>query len=44
MQNAMNKILQPFISEKTRSFLDDIPIKGCAHEQRDETIRTDGLR
>jgi hypothetical protein len=30
MQNAMNRILQSFILEKTRPFLDDIPIKGCA--------------
>jgi hypothetical protein len=44
MQNAMNRILQPFILENTRPFLDDIPIKRCAHEQQDESIRTDGLR
>ena len=44
MQNAMNRILQPFVPEKTRPFLDDIPIKGCAYEQRDESLRTDGLR
>ena len=44
MQNAMNRILQPFIPEKTRPFLDDIPIKGCLYRERDLTVRQDGLR
>jgi hypothetical protein len=44
MQNAMNRILQPFVPKKTRSFFDDIPIKRCAQEKRDESIRIDGLR
>jgi hypothetical protein len=44
MQNAMNRILQPFVRMKTKPFLDDIPIKRCTHEQQDESIRTDGLR
>ena len=44
MQNAMNRILQPFIPEKTRPFLDDIPIKGCAEGVKDETLREDGIR
>ena len=43
-QNAMNGILQSFILEKIRSFLDDIPIKGCAYEpELDESIKTDGF-
>jgi hypothetical protein len=44
MQNAMNKILEPFIPDKTRPFLDDMPIKGCLEELKDETLRRDGLR
>lgn len=44
MQNAMNRVLQPFIPEKTRPFLDDIPIKGCLYKARDQTIRPDGMR
>jgi len=44
MQNAMNRILQPFIPEKTRPFLDDMPIKGCPADQRDDTLREDGVR
>lgn len=44
MQNAMNKILAPFIPEKTRPFLDDMPIKGCLEEFKDETLREDGIR
>jgi len=44
MQNAMNKILAPFILEKTRPFLDDMPIKGCLEEFKDETLREDGIR
>ena len=44
MQNAMNRILQAFIPEKTRPFLDDMPIKGCKEEEKDETLRKDGLR
>jgi hypothetical protein len=44
MQSAMNRILQQFIPEKTRPFLDDIPIKGCALADRDETLTTGGIR
>src|SRR5450759_4537280 len=44
MQNAMNKILEPFIPEKTRPFLDDMPIKGFLEEFKNETLREDGLR
>jgi len=44
MQNAMNRVLQPFIPHKSRPFLDDIPIKGCLYSARDLTLRADGLR
>src|SRR5450759_5211374 len=44
MQNAMNTIFEPFIPEKTRPFLDDMPIKGCLEEFKNETLREDGLR
>jgi hypothetical protein len=44
MQSAMNWILQSFIPEKTRPFLDDIPIKGCALVERDETLTKGGVR
>jgi transposase InsO family protein len=44
MQNAMNKIFQAFIPEKTQPFLDDMPIKGCLETKKDETMRKDGLR
>ena len=44
MQNAMNKILESFISHKTRPFLDDMPIKGCLEEIKDETFQNDGMR
>ncbi len=44
MQNAMNRVLQDFIPTKTRPFLDDILIKGCLYEEKDETVRPNGLR
>ena len=44
MQNAMNKILEPFIPHKTRPFLDDMPIKGCLEELKDETLCNGGIR
>ncbi|CAM6103843.1 unnamed protein product [Calypogeia fissa] len=44
MQNAMNKVFQAFIPEKTQPFLDDMPIKGCLEAKKDETRREDGLR
>jgi hypothetical protein len=44
MQSAMNRILQTFIPEKTRPFLDDIPIKGCALAEKDETLTKGGIR
>ena len=44
MQSAMNRILQRFIPEKTRPFLDDIPIKGCTTSNKDETLMQGGIR
>ena len=35
MQNAMNQILKDFVPEKTISFVNDIPIKGCEEAKRD---------
>jgi hypothetical protein len=40
----MNRVFQEFIPAKTRPFLDDIPIKGCLFQEKDETLRTDGLK
>ena len=39
MMNAMNKVLLDYIS-----FLDDIPMKGCAVEKKDETMDDRGCR
>ena len=44
MQSAMNRILQAFIPEKTRPFLDDLPMKGCLEDEKNVTVREDGLR
>src|SRR5450759_3475374 len=44
MQNAMNMVLQKFIPDKTRPFMDDIPIKGCLDLKKDGTRREDGVR
>ena len=38
MMNAMNKVLQDCIPEKLMPFLDDIPMKGCVVEEKDETM------
>lgn len=38
------KVLQRFIPEITRPFLDDIPIKGCLVSQKDEIVKLDGMR
>lgn len=38
MQNAMHKVLRDFVLEVTISFLDDIPIKRCVEEEKDETV------
>ena len=37
MVNAMNKVLRECIPDITMPFLDDIPIKGCPVEEKDET-------
>jgi hypothetical protein len=44
MVNAMNKVLRDCIPDITMLFLDDIPIKGCPVEEKEETVRTDGCR
>jgi hypothetical protein len=44
MVNAMNKVLKSCIPEITMSFLDDIPIKGCPVEVKDESKNKDGCR
>ena len=44
MVNAMNKVLRDCIPDITMPFLDDIPIKGCPVEEKDETIGPDGCR
>ncbi|KAL3694555.1 hypothetical protein R1sor_008206 [Riccia sorocarpa] len=44
MQNAMHKVLRDFVPEVTIPFLDDIPMKGCPTESRDETLDVDGCR
>jgi hypothetical protein len=44
MMNAMNKVLRDCILEITMSFLDDIPMKGCTVEDKDETMDNQGCR
>lgn len=44
MMNGMNKVLRKFILEKTIPFLDDVPIKGCVEEEKDETVDEEGCR
>ena len=44
MMNVMNKVLRDCIPEITMSFLDDIPMKGCAVEEKDETMDDRGCR
>ena len=41
---AMNKVLRDCIPDVTMSFLDDIPIKGCPVEDKDETIGPHGCQ
>jgi hypothetical protein len=40
--NAVNKVLKNCIPEITMPFLDDIPIKGCPNEEKDESRNEDG--
>ncbi|KAL3692591.1 hypothetical protein R1sor_006242 [Riccia sorocarpa] len=42
MMNGMNKVLRDFIPEKTMPFLDDVPIKGCREDEKDETLDSRG--
>ena len=44
MMNVMNKVLRDCISEITMPFLDDIPMKGCVVEEKDETMDDRGFR
>ena len=44
MVNAMNKVLRDCILDITMSFLDDIPIKGCPKDAKDESIVPNGCR
>ncbi|KAL3685545.1 hypothetical protein R1sor_003567 [Riccia sorocarpa] len=38
MQNAMHKVLREFVPQVTIPFIDDIPMKGCAEEDKDESV------
>ena len=42
MVNAMNKVLRDCVQDITMPVLDDIPIKGCLVEDKDEAIGPDG--
>jgi len=42
MMNAIYKVLRDFILKKTMLFLDDIPIKGCMEEDKDEALDSKG--
>ena len=42
MVNAMNKVLRDCIPDITMPFLDEIPIKGCLVEEKDESRDEDG--
>ena len=42
IMNAMNKVLRDYIPKVTMPFLDDLPIKGCLEEEKDETVGDDG--
>ncbi|KAL3688737.1 hypothetical protein R1sor_015046 [Riccia sorocarpa] len=42
--NVMHKVLREFVPEITIPFLDDIPMKGCAAEKKDETLDDNGCR
>ena len=44
MVNVMNKVPRDYIPDITMPFLDDIPIKGCPVEDKDETLGPDGCR
>ena len=42
--NAMNKVLKDCIPDITMPFLDDILIKGCSDEEKDESKDKEGCR
>ena len=44
MVNAMNRVLRDCIPDITMPFLNDIPVKGCLEDTKDELIGTDGCR
>ena len=44
MQNAVSKIMEPFIPNYARPFIDDIPIKGCLAATKDTSVDATGLR
>ena len=44
MVNAMNKILRDFVPKVTIPFLDDVPIKGCSVNKKDEKLMTNKCR
>ena len=44
MVNAMNKVLRDYIPDITMPFLDDILIKGCPVEDKDESVGLDGCQ
>ena len=44
MVTAMNKVIRDCIPDITMPFLDDIPIKGCPVEGKEETIGPDGCQ
>ncbi|KAL3684152.1 hypothetical protein R1sor_002174 [Riccia sorocarpa] len=44
MMAGMNKVLKDFIPEKTMPFLDDVPIKGCKEDEKDEALDMKGCR
>jgi hypothetical protein len=44
MQARMEKVLQDFILDINRPFLDDIPIKGCLASNKNNKERPNGVR
>ena len=44
MVNAMNRVLRDCIPDVTMPFLDDIPIKGCPKDAKDESIDAEGCQ
>ena len=44
MVTAMNRVLKDYIPDITMPFLDDIPIRGCLQDTKDESIDAEGCR